>query len=65
MDLFDLCAKITLDTDGYEKGLDDAGKKSAGFASSLKGKPCISRQSWSRCYCGGIGCSCDGDKGCC
>lgn len=38
MDLFDLCAKITLDTDGYEKGLDDAGKKSAGFASSLKGK---------------------------
>ena len=35
MDLFDLVAKITLDTSEYEKGLDDSEKKADGFGSKL------------------------------
>lgn len=35
MDLFDLMAKITLDTSEYEKGLDDSEKKADGFGSKL------------------------------
>lgn len=36
MNLFDLYAKITLDTSGYEEGMDDASNKTEGFASKLK-----------------------------
>ena len=36
MNLLDLYAKITMDTSGYEKGLDDASSKASGFASKLK-----------------------------
>ena len=36
MDLFNLFAKIVLDTSDYEDGLDDAGKKTSGFAAKLK-----------------------------
>lgn len=36
MDLFNLFAKITLDTSEYEKGLDDSEKKAEGFGSKLK-----------------------------
>lgn len=36
MDLFDLSAKITLDTREYERGLDQAKGKFAGFGSKLK-----------------------------
>lgn len=36
MNLFDLYAKIALDTDDYERGLNDAGEKTSGFASKLK-----------------------------
>ena len=35
MNLFDLVAKITLDTSEYEKGLDDSEKKADGFGSKL------------------------------
>ena len=35
MDLFDLVAKITLDTSEYEKGLDDSEKKADGFGGKL------------------------------
>lgn len=35
MNLFDLMVKITLDSDDYEKGLDDAGQKTESFASKL------------------------------
>ena len=34
--MFDLYAKITLDTSGYEKGLDNASGKASGFADKLK-----------------------------
>jgi phage-related protein len=34
--LFDLYAKITLDTSGYENGLDNASGKASGFADKLK-----------------------------
>jgi phage-related protein len=36
MDLFDLVAKITLDTSEYERGLGDAEKKTGGFGEKLK-----------------------------
>ncbi len=36
MDLFDLFAKLSLNSEDYEKGLDDAGKKAEGFGSKLK-----------------------------
>ena len=36
MTAFELLAKITLDTSGYEKGLDDASGKTSSFASKLK-----------------------------
>jgi phage-related protein len=36
MDLFDLVAKITLDTSEYEKGIDGAGKKASVFGDVLK-----------------------------
>ena len=36
MDVFDLFAKIIIDTDDYIKGLGDAGKKTDGFAKKLK-----------------------------
>ena len=36
MDLFDLAAKITLDTSEYEKGIDGAGKKASVFGDILK-----------------------------
>lgn len=35
MDLFDLAAKITLDSSEYEKGLDNAKSKTNGFASTI------------------------------
>ena len=35
MDLFDLAAKITLDSSEYEKGLDNAKGKTNGFASTI------------------------------
>ena len=35
MDVFDLAAKITLDTSGYEKGLNDAEAKGSSFQSKL------------------------------
>ena len=34
--MFDLYAKITLDTSGYENGLDNASSKASGFADKLK-----------------------------
>lgn len=34
--MFDLYAKITLDTSGYEKGLDNASGKASGFADKMK-----------------------------
>ena len=37
MDLFDLMAKITLDTSEYEEGLDKSEKKGKSFAKSLGG----------------------------
>lgn len=37
MNVFDLYAKISLDTSGYEKGLNDASSKTSSFASKLKG----------------------------
>lgn len=36
MDLFDLVAKITLDTSEYEKGLADSEKKAGGFGDKIK-----------------------------
>ncbi len=36
INLFDLYAKITLDTSGYENGLDNASGKASGFADKLK-----------------------------
>lgn len=36
MNLLDLYAKITMDTSGYEKSLDDASSKASDFASKLK-----------------------------
>ncbi len=36
MNLFDLYAKISLDTSGYEQGLEEASGKTEGFASKLK-----------------------------
>ena len=36
MNVFDLAARITLDTSDYEQGLDDAGKKTSSFGSKLK-----------------------------
>lgn len=36
MNLFDLMAKITLDSSEYEKGLDDSEKKAGSFGSNLK-----------------------------
>lgn len=36
MDLFDLAAKITLDSSGYEEGLTNAESKGSGFAEKLK-----------------------------
>lgn len=36
MNLLDLYAKITMDTSGYEKGLDDASRKASSFSSKLK-----------------------------
>lgn len=36
MDLFDLVAKITLDTSEYERGLGDAEKKTGGFGNAIK-----------------------------
>lgn len=36
MNVFDLYAKIALDTDDYERGLNDASEKTSGFASKLK-----------------------------
>ena len=36
MDVFDLMAKISLDTGEYEKSLDDAGGKTHSFANKLK-----------------------------
>ncbi len=36
MNLLNLYAKITMDTSGYEKGLDEASNKASGFASKLK-----------------------------
>lgn len=36
MNLLDLYAKITMDTSGYEKGLDDATNKASSFSSKLK-----------------------------
>ena len=36
MDLFDLYAKISLDTSEYENGLDDASKKTSTFAGTIK-----------------------------
>ena len=37
MDLFNLFAKIALDTSDYEKGLDDSEKKASSFGEKLKG----------------------------
>lgn len=37
MNLFDLAAKLTLDSSEYEKGLSDAEKKGSGFGSKLAG----------------------------
>lgn len=37
MDLFDIAAKITLDTSGYESGLKDAEGKGSSFADKLRG----------------------------
>lgn len=37
MDLFDLVAKITLDSSEYESGLDKASEKASGFGDKLKG----------------------------
>lgn len=37
MNLFDLFAKITVDTSGYEKSLSDAEEKTSSFSSSLSG----------------------------
>ena len=37
MDLFDLFAKITLDSDEYTKGVEDAGKKSESLKSKVDG----------------------------
>lgn len=37
MNLFDLMAKITLDTSEYEKGLEDSEKQAKGFGNTLKG----------------------------
>lgn len=34
--LFDLCARVKLDTKDYEKGINDAEKKTSGFAGKLK-----------------------------
>ena len=36
LNLFDLYAKITLDDSEYQKGIDDAGKKTSSFADKLK-----------------------------
>lgn len=36
MNVFDLCAKIVLDTGDYEKGLEDASEKTSSFADKLK-----------------------------
>ena len=36
MNLLDLYAKITMDTSGYDKGLDEASGKASGLASKLK-----------------------------
>ena len=36
MDIFDLSAKITLDSSEYENALDDAREKSSGFADKIK-----------------------------
>lgn len=36
MNVFDLYAKIAIDTDDYERGLNDASEKTSGFASKLK-----------------------------
>jgi hypothetical protein len=36
MDIFDLSAKITLDTSDYESGISGAQKKTSGFADKLK-----------------------------
>ena len=36
MNVFDLFAKITIDTSDYEKGLDEAGKKTSSFGDKLK-----------------------------
>lgn len=36
MDIFDLSAKITLDSSGYEKGLDSAEKKGSAFGATIK-----------------------------
>lgn len=36
MDVFDLFAKISIDTDDYEKGLDEAGQKTSSFGDKLK-----------------------------
>lgn len=37
MDIFDLAAKITLDTSEYEKGLDDAERSGSAFGDKIKG----------------------------
>ena len=37
MDVFDLSAKISLDTSDYERGLSDAEQKTAGFGKSIGG----------------------------
>lgn len=37
MDVFDLVAKLTLDSSEYDSGLDSAGSKASGFASKLGG----------------------------
>lgn len=37
MDIFDLVAKLTLDSSKYDEGLDGAGSKASGFASKLGG----------------------------
>ena len=36
MNVFDLYAKIALDTGDYEKGLEDASEKTSSFADKLK-----------------------------
>ena len=43
--MFDLYAKITLDTSGYENGLDNASGKASGFADKLKAALLL-RQRW-------------------